>query len=149
MYTSYNNINCITGHQFIDMFGYYAYKDGVKRGHFIKHGRGGNGRDIFIEVNNRMRRDYREAIINEFGTIEKAATGSYIDNIVTDEKARVFFKELELDTNVYLSTEKVALYTNEATLLNTIQMVFEKQIRRMSAVGKRKSSKELRLYFIN
>lgn len=146
MYTEYNNIQCITSEQFIEMFGYVAYSHGRDRNHFRKHGYGGNGRVVYIEVNNTMRRDYREQIIAAFGPTDKTPTGDYLSNIQADEKAREFFKTFELDDpdpkKNKLHDEKVTLYTNEATILNTIRMVFEKQLKRRSAVGAKKSKIE-------
>jgi hypothetical protein len=146
MYTPYNNISCITSEQFIELFGKKAYDNASARKHFTKHGYGGNGRVVYIEVNNTMRRDYREKIIAAFGPTDKAATGDYINNIVADEKAREFFKTFELDDpdpkKNFLHNEKVTLYTNEATILNTIKLVFEKQLKRRSAVGAKKSKIE-------
>lgn len=146
MYTSYNNIQCITSQQFIELFGFQAYHNGTKRNHFVRHGYGGNGRIVYIEVNNTMRKDYKDTITATYGPTEKAASGDYINNIVADEKAREFFKTFELDSEDpkknYLHEEKVTLYTNEATVLNTIQTIFEKQIKRRSAVGAKKSKIE-------
>ncbi len=146
MYTNYNNKSCITSTQFIELFGHVAYSHGRDRNHFVKHGYGGNGRVVYIEVNNAMRKDYRDAVEKAFGQTEESVPADWYNLIVVDEKAREFFKTFELDSEAsnknHLHDEKITLYTNEATILNTIQMVFEAQVTRRTSVGKKKNKTE-------
>ncbi|MDR0364071.1 MAG: hypothetical protein LBH92_03520, partial [Bacteroidales bacterium] len=69
MYTDYKNKACITASQFRELFSNDLYDAGIKRSHFIKHGRGGNGREVYIEVDTMRRTDWKARIIAAFGPL--------------------------------------------------------------------------------
>jgi hypothetical protein len=131
MYHYHNNTPCITGQQFIDMFSFSTYHNGTKRNYFVKHGRGGNGRDVSIEVSTMRRMDLKTKIIKEVGPLEDVKKTDYLLAVERDAAAFDFFRNyryLNGDKETSLPEDVKPQYVNEASILNMLDRVMKMQI---------------------
>lgn len=142
MYHIYDNKVCITAEQFKEIFSPNIYDNGVKRGYFKKHGYGGNGREVHIEVES-MRADLRKKVIEIEGPTGSAVCNTFIDSITIDSDIVDFFKQYKYklgDKMVSLSEAVQEQYRNEAAILRAIQ-------REIAMINKARQSKGKKLNF--
>ena len=124
MYTFYKNKPCVTAAQFAEIFSPCLYRHGSQRNYFIKHGRGGNGRVVYIEVNESMRSDLKKKIIEVEGPLPRHD----IPQVTIDEKAQDFYRlhrYARRGEEMSLPEEVQSQYTNEASLYNMIREQLE------------------------
>lgn len=143
MYHIYENKVCITAEQFKELFSESMYKVGAYRGYFKKHGYGGNGREVHIEVES-MRSDLRKRVIEVFGATGEAVCHTFIDTITIDGDIVDFFKSYIYklgDKIVPLSEEVQVQYCNEAAILRAID-------RELTMINKARQSKGKKLKFV-
>lgn len=143
----YNNALCITGSELIikrdedgnvirsGVIEKYYYDNLKRRGDIKIHGRGGNGREIYIEFDSIARSDVKALIREKLGdTKAKAEIKPFRDSIQQDPKAVDFFNTYLVDDK-HLSEKLKQKYCNDAALLNAIHNIYVNYHARRVAVG--------------
>lgn len=139
MYTIYDDKVCITGKQFQQLFSREIYRNGVRRDYFIKHGRAGNGREVYIEVES-MRFDLKKKVIAAMGELKEATKTPYLQALEVDPLAQDYFTKytyLRGGETTYLPTNVQVQYINRASIFNMLKEVLATQIKTRKSKGKR------------
>ena len=141
-YKLYNNVPCITAEQFQQLFSLETYRNGLRRDYFTKRGRGGNGREVLIEVPTIRRIDFKARILEKMGPVEEAKHANYLLAVEPDDDARKFYKEYVYmlgDKKTTLPEDAQQQYCNEAAIFNMLDRVMKMQIKA------RQSGKKLKM----
>ncbi len=134
----------ITLQQWLDAgLSYELFKSDKKRGYIITHVRGGNGRQVLIEVHSMYKQDRKRILLEKYPELQQPVVKSFKESIEVDEAAVSFFSEYRYNPSTgsgqcddqKLPANKILQYSNDAALLNALKNAFYNNTR-ARALGK-------------
>lgn len=112
------------------------YTNWLKRGYIVIERRGCYGKDAMYSFDS-LQPEVQKAIKEKFGDPrEKAKNKPFVNSIMPDSEARLFFKTYLLPNGRHLSDIKQEFYCNDAALLNAIAKVKSEMMIARAAKGK-------------
>lgn len=139
----HNNILCITAETLYDelkLISYEAYKKKCIRGTIKNERTGRPGHKALVNYEllpDQWKKEIVEKLGDPYQTVKHE---SFIDFIITDTAAIIYFRDYRYDENKSLSEEKQKEYCTNAQLLNTCQLLISNRKARCKALGGRASN---------
>lgn len=138
---TYNNTLCVTHAELLDGIITSANLKNLlraDRGSRVQVVRsGGNGRTALYAVNS-LPPKYREAVRVRYGSeAEQAKARAFVDRIIRDMAAEVFYQQWKIDGVRGLTTEQRTLLANSANILNALREILDDAAAEQRKVGRR------------
>ncbi len=131
-----NSQPTITLQQWLDAgLTYDMFKNDKKRNYIVTHGRGGNGRQVLIEVHSMYKTDRKRILLEKYPELQQPVVKTFKESIEVDEAAVSFFTEYRYNEDQKLPADTILKYSNDAALLNALKNAFYNNTR-ARALGK-------------